>query len=72
MPGAVPRTSTYALNNATLPFVMQIANMGPRNAINANKHLANGLTVENGAIAHKLVARDLGEKYVRPDWLTVA
>jgi alanine dehydrogenase len=71
MPGAVPRTSTYALNNATLPFVMQIANLGARAAINANRHLANGLTVDQGRIAHKLVARDLGEKYVRPDWLTV-
>ncbi|MBU3921538.1 MAG: alanine dehydrogenase, partial [Alphaproteobacteria bacterium] len=71
MPGAVPRTSTYALNNATLPFVMQIANKGARAAINANKHLAHGLTVDQGTIAHKLVARDLGEKYVRPDWLTV-
>jgi alanine dehydrogenase len=71
MPGAVPRTSTYALNNATLPFVMQIAKLGARAAINANKHLANGLTVDQGTIAHKLVARDLGEKYVRPDWLTV-
>ncbi len=72
MPGAVPRTSTYALNNATLPFVMQIAGKGARAAINANRHLANGLTVDQGAIAHKLVARDLGETYVRPDWLNVA
>ncbi|MCU0730714.1 MAG: alanine dehydrogenase [Hyphomonas sp.] len=72
MPGAVPRTSTYALNNATLPFVMQIANKGARAAINADRHLANGLTVDGGAIAHKLVARDLGVPYVRPDWLNVA
>jgi alanine dehydrogenase len=72
MPGAVPRTSTYALNNATLPFVMQIANLGARGAINANRHLANGLTVDKGTIAHKLVARDLGVPYVRPDWLNVA
>ena len=71
MPGAVPRTSSEALNNATLPFVMQIANLGARNAINVNKHLANGLTVDQGTIAHKLVARDLGEKYVRPEWLTI-
>lgn len=70
MPGAVPRTSTYALNNATLPFVMELANLGTRQALNANRHLANGLTVDRGNIAHKLVARDLGEKYVRPDWLT--
>ncbi|HPE49078.1 MAG TPA: alanine dehydrogenase [Hyphomonas sp.] len=69
MPGAVPRTSTYALNNATLPFVMQIANMGAREAINANPHLANGLTVDAGKIAHEAVARDLGDEYVRPSWL---
>jgi alanine dehydrogenase len=71
MPGAVPRTSTYALTNATLPFVMQIANLGGRGAINANPHLANGLTVDAGKIAHEAVARDLGLPYVRPDWLTV-
>lgn len=70
MPGAVPRTSTYALNNATLPFVMQIANLGGRGAVNANAHLANGLTVDGGKIAHEAVARDLGETYVRPEWLT--
>jgi alanine dehydrogenase len=72
MPGAVPRTSTYALNNATLPFVMQIARHGGQGAINANPHLANGLTVDGGKIAHKAVAHDLGEDYVRPKWLTVA
>jgi len=72
MPGAVPRTSTYALNNATLPFVMQIAAKGARGAINANRHLANGMTVDQGKIAHKLVARDLSETYVRPSWLNVA
>ncbi|MEQ9434629.1 alanine dehydrogenase [Hyphomonas sp.] len=70
MPGAVPRTSTYALNNATLPFVMQIASRGAREAINANPHLARGLTVDGGRIAHEAVASDLGEAYVRPDWLT--
>ena len=70
MPGAVPRTSTYALNNATLPFVMQIANLGGRAALNANLHLAQGLTVADGAIAHEQVARDLDMAYHRPDWLT--
>ncbi|MEM9225536.1 MAG: alanine dehydrogenase, partial [Pseudomonadota bacterium] len=45
MPGAVPRTSTYALNNATLPFVMDIANKGVREAILSDPHLARGLTV---------------------------
>ncbi len=69
MPGAVPRTSTYALNNATLPFVLQIARLGGQGALNANAHLAEGLTVAGGRIAHEAVARDLGEDYVRPDWL---
>lgn len=68
MPGAVPRTSTYALNNATLPFVLQIANKGTHRALNENAHLANGLTVAAGKIAHDLVARDLGEDFVLPDW----
>ncbi|MCL4142711.1 UNVERIFIED_CONTAM: hypothetical protein GTU68_008843 [Idotea baltica] len=69
MPGAVPRTSTYALNNATLPFVMQIAKLGGRGAVQANPHLANGLTVDGGKIAHEAVAHDLGEAFVKPEWL---
>ena len=68
MPGAVPRTSTYALNNATLPFVLQIANKGPREALFSNKHLAGGLTVADGHIAHEQVARDLGLPYKVPAW----
>lgn len=68
MPGAVPRTSTYALTNATLPFVLEIANLGTRDALNANPHLANGLTVAEGAIAHAAVARDLGMAFRQPDW----
>lgn len=68
MPGAVPRTSTYALNNATLPFVLQIANMGGRAAVNANPHLANGLTVADGEIAHAQVASDLGMAFKLPEW----
>ncbi|MEL6753057.1 MAG: alanine dehydrogenase [Pseudomonadota bacterium] len=68
MPGAVPRTSTYALNNATLPFVLQIANMGPKGALNANPHLARGLTVAEGMITHEAVARDLGKPFATPDW----
>ena len=68
MPGAVPRTSTYALNNATLPFVMQIANKGTKAALNENAHLAHGLTVAEGHITHEQVARDLGMTYKLPDW----
>ncbi|MEM7766591.1 MAG: alanine dehydrogenase [Pseudomonadota bacterium] len=69
MPGAVPRTSTYALNNATLPFVLAIANRGTRAALKADVHLARGLTVAGGTIAHEAVAADLGLPYGRPDWL---
>ena len=70
MPGAVPRTSTYALNNATLPFVLDIANKGAKAALKADPHLAEGLTVANGEIAHEAVARDLNLPFVMPDWMT--
>lgn len=50
MPGAVARTSTYALNNATLPYVLQIANKGPRKALEDNAHLLNGLNVVKGQL----------------------
>lgn len=72
MPGAVPRTSTYALNNATLPFVMEIAKSGSREALNANKHLAGGLTVAEGHIAYEAVAHDLGLEFRTPDWFRPA
>ncbi len=68
MPGAVPRTSTYALNNATLPFVLQIARHGAKDALNANPHLARGLTVAEGEITHEAVARDLGLPFRQPVW----
>lgn len=70
MPGAVPRTSTYALNNATLPFVMKIAGQGTQAALNADPHLREGLTVSGGHITHEQVAHDLDMTFVRPDWLT--
>ena len=70
MPSAVPRTSTYALNNATLPFVMEIANKGGREALNSNPHLAGGLTVADGHIAHEQVARDLGMAFKLPEWFS--
>lgn len=72
MPGAVPRTSTYALNNATLPFVLDIANKGTRAALNDNIHLSRGLTVADGRITHAAVARDLGLDYAVPDWFAPA
>jgi alanine dehydrogenase len=59
MPGAVARTSTQALNNATLPFVMAIANQGAAAAMAANPHLARGLNVAAGVIRHEAVAEAL-------------
>src|ERR687898_1460407 len=56
MPGAVARTSSHALNNATLPFALKIADMGAENAMQADPDLAAGLNVSNGKIRHKAVA----------------
>jgi len=69
MPGAVPRTSTYALTNATLPFVLALADKGWKAACAADPHLARGLTVHAGAITHEAVARDLGKPYASPSSL---
>lgn len=69
MPGAVARTSTMALNSATLPFVLQLANQGTIEALRANPHLANGLNVAEGHIAYEAVAKDLDLTYRRPAWL---
>jgi alanine dehydrogenase len=60
MPGAVPRTSTFALTNATLPYVKALAGFGTQQALAIDAHLANGLNVHAGAITHEAVARDLG------------
>ena len=59
MPGAVARTSAFALNNATLPFVLKLANEGAEAAMKADPHLANGLNVSNGKIRHQAVAEAL-------------
>jgi len=63
MPGAVPRTSTFALTNVTLPFAKNLANLGWREALSRDKHLANGLNVHAGHINHEAVAQDLGYDY---------
>ena len=60
MPGAVARTSTYALNNVTLPHALAIADMGWKDALSADPHLANGLNVWDGKVTYDAVARDLG------------
>ena len=59
MPGAVARTSAFALNNATLPFVLKLASQGAEKAMKADPHLANGLNVSNGKIRHRAVAEAL-------------
>lgn len=64
MPGAVPRTSTFALNNATLPFALALANLGAEKAMQRDLHLRNGLNVCRGQFTHEAVARALQEKYV--------
>ena len=63
MPGAVARTSTKALNNATLPFVLDLANKGTARALADDPHLAHGLNVQNGAITHRAVADALGKPF---------
>ncbi len=69
MPGAVPRTSTYALNNATLPFTLQLANLGWRKALAANPHLRAGLNVCEGKVTHREVADALGYAFHEPSTL---
>ncbi len=59
MPGAVARTSTFALNNVTLPFIKVLANKGYDPAIRENPHLANGVNVHQGKIMHEAVAHEL-------------
>ena len=63
MPGAVPRTSTFALNNATLPHVLTLANKGYRRALLDDPHLCNGLNVHAGEVTCKEVANALGHAY---------
>lgn len=64
MPGAVPRTSTFALNNATLPFIISIANNGYKAALEKDEHLMNGLNVHKGVVTCDSVAENLGFEYV--------
>jgi alanine dehydrogenase len=64
MPGAVPRTSTFALTNVTLPFVKDLANLGWVAALSNDPHLANGLNVHSGHVNHEAVAHDLGYDYL--------
>ncbi len=63
MPGAVPRTSAFALNNATIPFVLALANKGYVKALQDDPHLLEGLNVHRGEVTYQAVAEDLGYAY---------
>jgi alanine dehydrogenase len=64
MPGAVPRTSTFALTNVTLPFVKSLASLGWVEALSRDPHLAQGLNVHSGHVNHEAVAEELGYDYL--------
>lgn len=64
MPGAVPQTSTYALTNATLPFILQMATQGVTRALLSDEHLLEGLSVHAGKITYKAVAQALNDEYI--------
>jgi alanine dehydrogenase len=67
MPGAVSRTSTFALNNVTLPFVLALADKGYRRALGQDPHLRRGLNVHEGRITHRAVADALKLKFTPPE-----
>ena len=67
MPGAVARTSTFALSNATTPFVLALADKGCRRALADDAHLRNGLNVHEGHVTHRAVAAALKQKYSAPE-----
>jgi len=66
MPGAVARTSTMALTNATLPFALALANKGYMQALQDDVHLRNGLNIHHGMVTYKSVAEALGYEFVNP------
>ena len=66
MPGGVPRTSTLALNRATLPFLSKLADKGYEKAFKEDKNFLEGLNIFKGQITYKAVADVFGHKYVSP------
>jgi alanine dehydrogenase len=72
MPGAVPHTSTYALTNATLPYVLRLAELGWSDAVAADPALAAGLSTHDGALTNLQVAHDLGLPYAEPSSFVAA
>ena len=69
MPGGVAMTSTYALNNATLPYILKLANMGWKSALKQDVHFLAGLTVHAGSVTNEHVAKALGYQYIAPETL---
>ena len=67
MPGGVPRTSTIALNKATLPFLLKLANQGYQKALGEDKNFLAGLNVHKGMVTYKAVADIFGHEYVSPE-----
>ncbi len=66
MPGGVPRTSTFALNKATLPYLVKLANKGYQKALGEDKNFLAGLNVCQGKVTYKAVADVFGHEYISP------
>ena len=66
MPGGVPRTSTFALNTATLPYLVKLANNGYQKTLSQDKNFLAGLNVFKGQVTYKAVADAFGHEYVDP------
>ena len=69
MPGAVPRTSTFALTNATLPHLLRLAKHGVEDAIRRDLHLKHGVNTYKGKVVYEAVALDQGLEYTPVDQL---
>ena len=69
MPGGVPRTSTFALNKATLPFLVKLVNNGYEKVLSEDKNFLAGLNIFKGEVTYKAVADAFGHKYVDPNKL---
>ncbi|MGH7013102.1 MAG: alanine dehydrogenase [Stellaceae bacterium] len=72
MPGAVARTSTFALNNATLPYVLALAGKGWKRAVAEDRNLMAGLNIQAGRVTHPAVAQSLGAVYLAPEQAATA
>ena len=66
MPGGVPRTSTLALNKATLPFLSKLADKGYEKALQDDKNFLEGLNIYKGCVTYKAVAEIFGHEYISP------